>query len=129
MSFLSWLLGFRQGRLTPARAVQELAERLRVAAPELAWDVDVQRPGVASIGLPGRWLVTLEDGPTVVGTRIAEPGQPGEDDPPFLMRASYDVTNLAHHLSWRARIEPGTVALHALRKGAVYQVRRSFTDH
>ena len=71
----------------------------------------------------------LEDGSEGVEARVVEPNRPGHDDPPILLRAAYDVTNLAQSLSWRARIPPITVALHALRTNAVYEVIRDFKDH
>jgi hypothetical protein len=74
-------------------------------------------------------VVTLEDTTDGVAARVVEPGQPGDDDPPILLRAVRDVTNLAHSLSWRARVVPGAAVLHALRANAVYEVLQDFTDN
>ena len=129
MSLLSKIARFWSGRLTATAAARELADRMRALTPDLSWMLDDRPPGPLSLALPDRMIVMLEDCSHGVEARIIEPGQPGDDDPPLLLRAAYDVTNLAHSLSWRARIAPGTVVLHALRANAVYEVIQGFTDH
>ena len=129
MSLLSKLAEFWSSRLTAAAAARQLADGLRSATPDLAWTMGSQGPGAVSVGLPGRLIVQLEDCGEAVRARVLEPGQPGDDDPAFLLRAGYDITNLIHSLSWRARIVPGTVMLHCLRANAVYEVVTGFTDH
>jgi len=91
--------------------------------------MDLPQPGRASVGARGRLTVRLEDASDGVRVQLCEPGQPGDDDPPCLLRAGYDVSNLLHTLSWRAAIPPGTAFNYALRRNAVYEVVRDFTDH
>ncbi|MFO0985446.1 MAG: DUF3601 domain-containing protein [Planctomycetota bacterium] len=129
MSLFSKLAGFWSGRFTSAVAAKELAQGLRRAAPDLPWVVEPNRSGTPSFALPGRLIVTLQDCREGVRAQLIEPGQPGDDDPPVLLRGGYDVTNLVHALAWRARIVPGTVVLFALRRNACYEVVQGFTDH
>ncbi|HET7033008.1 MAG TPA: hypothetical protein VFJ48_07780 [Casimicrobiaceae bacterium] len=129
MSLFSKISRFWSGRLTAAAAGRQLAERLRSLTPDLEWLLDDRQAEALSLELPRRMIVMLEDRPGGIEARVVEPGQPGDDDPPMLLRAEYDVINLAHSLSWRARVAPGTVALHALRANAVYEVARPFADH
>jgi len=129
MSLLAQIARFWSGRPTAAATARQLAERLRTLTPDLKWVLDARPSGPSTLTLPDRMIVVLEDGSEGVAARVAEPDRPGDDDPPMLLRAGYDVTNLAHSLSWRARIAPGTVTLHALRTNAVYEVVRAFTDH
>jgi hypothetical protein len=129
MSLLSKLTRLWSDRLTSAAVAQQLVARLRTLTPDLAWVPDEHGTARSSVAFGNRMIVMLEDSADDVEARIVEPGQPGDDDPPLLLRAAYDVTNLAHSLSWRARVAPGTVVLHALRANAVYEVVREFTDH
>ena len=129
MSLLSKISRLWSDRLTAAAVARQLAERLRTLTPDLAWVLDEHKAGHSSLALADRMVVTLEDHVDGVKARVVEPGQPGDDDPPIFLRAAYDVTNLAHSLSWRARVAPGTVVLHALRANAVYEVLQDFTDH
>jgi len=128
MSLLSRIADFWSDRLTTAAAARRLGEQIRTAMPDLPWTLDAREPR-PTLELPGRMRITLEDHEGGVQARIVEPGQPGDDDPPLLLRAGYDITNLVHHLSWRARLAPGTVALHALRVNAVYEIVHGFADH
>jgi len=129
LSIFARLASFWSDRLTAAAAAQQLDLELRAAMPDLPWALNSARPDHPSIALPGRIIVAFEEQSDGVAARILEPDRPGQDDPPVLLRARYDVTNLRHALSWRARIEPGKVVLHALRVNAVYEVRQEFADH
>jgi len=129
MSLLSKIARFWSDRLTAAAAARQLAGRLRALTPDLQWVLDDRETAHSSLALANRMIVRLEDHVDGVEARVIEPGQPGDDDPPILLRAAYDITNLAHSLSWRARVAPGTVVLHALRANAVYEVLQDFTDH
>jgi hypothetical protein len=129
MSPLSKIARFWSDRMTARAAVQHLIEPLRALTPDLQWVLDDRDPARSSLALADRMVVTLEDHIDGVAARVVEPGQPGDDDAPILLRAAHDVTNRAHSLSWRARIAPGTVALHALRANAVYEVLQDFTDN
>ena len=119
MSLLSKIARLWSGRLTATAAARELADRMRALTPDLSWILDDGLRGASSLALPNRMIVMLEDCSHGVEARIIEPDQPGDDDAPLLLRAAYDVTNLAHSLSWRARVAPGTVVLHRLRANAV----------
>lgn len=112
-----------------AAVAHQLAELLRALTPDLTWELDHRDPSHSSLTLADRMIVRLDERGDGVKARVVEPRQPGDDDPPILLRAAYDVTNLAHALSWRARVAPGTVVLHALRANAVYEVAEGFTDN
>jgi hypothetical protein len=129
MSWLSWIASLWSDRLTAATAAEQLFLQLRAAMPDLPWVLKAERPEHPTVELPGRIVITLDELGQGVEARAVELGRPGRDDPPILLRAGYDVTNLRYALSWRARIEPGRVALHALRADAVYEVLQEFADH
>src|SRR5262245_33707225 len=107
MSLFENIARLWSGRAIAAAVARQLAERLRALAPDLTWVLDNRDPSHSSLTLANRMIVTLDEGSDGVQARVLEPGQPGDDDPPLLLRAAYDVTNLAHALSWRARVPLG----------------------
>ena len=130
MSLLSKIAAFwSDDRLTAVDATGRLAEQVRALAPDVTCALNQRDDGPSSLRLSDRLVVMLADCGDGVEARVMEPGLPGDDDPPMLLRAVYDITNLAHSLSWRARIPRGTVELHLLRTNAVYEVVQPFTDY
>ena len=129
MALLSRLARFFSGRLTAEAAARQLVVLLKSAAPTLPWQIDHGDPCHPRIAVPGRWILTLEDCREGARATLAEPGQPGRDLPPFLLRAPYHIKNMIPMLAAKALMAPGRVVIYWLRPDAVYEIARGFTDH
>ncbi len=112
-------------KLRAAAVAAGTAEHLRNRQPSAGWELDVS---LASVSIGNRIIVTFEQTREGVAATIREPGQPGDDDPPITLRAAYDVTNLAFHLEAKAGLL-NVVSIHAMRRNAVYEVKRGFLDY
>ncbi|MFN7920478.1 MAG: DUF3601 domain-containing protein [Bryobacteraceae bacterium] len=116
---MSRLLDWFSGRPKPAAIAAQVAAELQKRQPDAGWILSS-----TALSIPGRIIVHFEPAKDGVTALVHEPGLPGDDPPPALIRYSYDITNFAISL----QIRSGGLSLHNMRPNAAYVVLRDFKD-